>query len=79
MQETDAIYFQALDLKREFPRCRDVIDGEVARLREEIKAEPHRSPEMDQIHLRQRVMEYPCAKKITRRRAGGKTGRRRGR
>ena len=66
MDEIDAA---ALKLKAEYPSCRDVIDREVVRLREEI-AERGVAPisiQEDLINLRSRVQDYPCAKSRRRR------------
>ncbi len=78
----DEIDLAASRLKSEYPRCRSVIDEEVARLREEIAAEPHKpvAIQEDLINLRSRVQNYPCAQKGKRRRTvGTKFGRNRGR
>jgi hypothetical protein len=78
----DKIDVAALQLKREYPRCEDVIDKEVDRLREEIAAEPHKpvAIQEDLINLRSRIQDYPCAQETKRRRAPGtKSGRIRGR
>lgn len=74
LSNMDEIDVAAFELKREYPRCKDVIDNEVARLRDEIAAEPHRpvAVQEDLINLRSRIQDYPCAQNRKRRRAPGK-------
>lgn len=64
----DEIDIEAAKLKTEFPRCKAVIDSEVARLREEIKAEVPRpvAIQEDLMNLRSRIQDYPCAKRRNR-------------